>query len=1772
MKKRVLSFMLSISLVTVNLQPAFASDDLYVPEADEAGGYVEEYVPEVVDESGGYVEEYVPEVVDESGGYVEEYVPEVVAEPDPYVAEYVPEVADLSDAYVPEMAPATEAYVPEMAPTSEPYVEEYIPENTLSDEYYVPEEVPQAYTEAPVIETEPVITWSDCGQFPFVSTVTITDENGNPSNTSNFNRNGIINLSYSIDIPAGNYLAAGSIFTIPIGQFGIDEYIAEQPFGQMYGLNATWDLQYNVITIRVYENCNIVSNVYESINVHGVLPEEFRANPNINLISFGIAGRTYTAELYVNVVEETPAFNEETTNAFEGMNMPENVEQQEAFNSESLESNVNEEQTVFNEMPAVSELGETTLIPTLDEVPYSEEVAQTENLEEVSDADETETDENLEEVPYTDETEAEENPLTEETETEENLENVPLTDETEADEELMEISKQPKKMMLKNSRSGEIEWQNKGEFPYVTGVTISDQAGHDSTSSEFDKDLGIIIHYSFSIPNDQDILAGYMYTIPIPEAFNIIGDIPEDVIDDEYDFIKWELKDGVIIIRFYDDLELSNVSGHLNVQCWFDSNFIINKENHEVEFEIGGHTYVVDIHYDEYEIASSADVTKSAVSRWDESPIGQVTWTIKVTPDESTKTLAGVKIVDTFDRTLHDYVPGSLTLNGVSIPDSTLTFTETGFEATFPEDTTPGAKTIKYSTRMTKEYLYHSTDNKFTNKVSTYMPDNELSDEATAQIEVKRTKGSKKATSFDRATDTISWEIRVNYHKLDLKDVKIIDNFKGGEVIESSIKVDGVPATNYTLTDGCLTVNLGDISKEVVLTFDKKITDWSVFDTTDENFNITNEATVQAGDEILEELSYGYGGTHGVSDVDLSKEGTVKIDTTKGHYIAWTVNLNSSTSNNYQAINEPVEFLDNLTDGLTPCSPLKFTVFFTDGTSESIDIPLEDCYNESTREYRYSFTPLEDYINGRQIEPLCWYKFTFDTTIDKYRNENISNSVDVNVGNKQKESTATVKNEITTRSAIKKAGSYYYESRYNYFYWIISYNDDWSYSFKNPVIVDTLPEGHVPVGNSITIEDAGHNGWGATVPYGQTVNGYTVTYDPDTREITIAYDGYNARRLWIYLKTRYVGEGNPPKATNRATLTADNLESSLSASKSIEYESVPIIEKKSNYTEGDVIPWTVAFSPGGTDLGTLKLIDELPVGLSLDVSSVKLYNTDRNNSTGALVKKSQIAFDSSAIQYDSTTGLFEFIVPSTLNTTKSYILEFNTDVMDRSLNLKTITNSITLLGSTIQVVDVSEEVKVKVSAGEGDISGVDGSVKIHKVDKLTNEPLKNVVFQLLDANGDVISKAGWVTTDENGYAEFKKKLRLDRKYYVQEVRTISGYIYDDTMYEVEISSEDEDKTVEITIYNQPNTTSIEGEKIWDDANDQDGLRPESVTIKLLADGVEKDTAIVKASDNWKYSFTNLPKMQNGAEIVYTVDETAVPGYTKSIDGYNITNKHIPETVDVEGEKTWDDNNNQDGLRPGSVTVKLLADGVEKDTAIVKASDNWKYSFTNLPKNKDGVAIEYTVDETAVPGYTKSISGYNITNKHIPETVDVEGEKIWDDANNQDGLRPESVTVKLLADGVEKDTAVVKASDNWKYSFTNLPKNKDGVAIKYTVDETAVPGYTKSISGYNITNKHVPATVKVEGKKVKVEGKKTWADVNNQDGVRPESVTIKLLADGTEVDSKEVKASDNWEYSFTNLPKFKAGTEIVYSVDETAVPGYSKSIHGYNITNKYTPDT
>ena len=437
-------------------------------------------------------------------------------------------------------------------------------------------------------------------------------------------------------------------------------------------------------------------------------------------------------------------------------------------------------------------------------------------------------------------------------------------------------------------------------------------------------------------------------------------------------------------------------------------------------------------------------------------------------------------------------------------------------------------------------------------------------------------------------------------------------------------------------------------------------------------------------------------------------------------------------------------------------------------------------------------------------------------------------------------------------------------------------------------------------------------------------------------------------------------------------------------------------------------------------------------------------------------------------------------------------------------------------------------------------------------------------------------------TEANGWAGSFKDLDADKggtpiQYTVVEVTVPS--------YTSEVTG---DAASGFTITNSysPETVDVKATKNWEDANNQDGKRPTKITINLLADGEKVASKEIQAAADgtWTATFEKLAKYKAGKEIKYTVTEEAVAEYEATITDFTITNKYAPKEIDYKVTKVWNDANNQDGKRPESVTVQLykkvgVADPVAVEgkkltlTAKDKTDDNtWVASFTNLPQYEAGKEITYSIKEVDVPaGYESSVTGQVVTNNYTPKTVVLSGTKVWKDNNNQDGKRTTSVKVQILNGEKVVQEIEVSEKTGWKFESKKLPKYENGKEIKYTVKETAMTEYKATITTdkdgkYTITNEHTP-------EKTAVKGHKIWKDEDNKDGIRPASITVKLLADGKETgQTATVSETSGWTYEFTGLDRYQEGKEIAYTVEEVNVPdGYTASVEGYNITNTHTPE-
>lgn len=339
------------------------------------------------------------------------------------------------------------------------------------------------------------------------------------------------------------------------------------------------------------------------------------------------------------------------------------------------------------------------------------------------------------------------------------------------------------------------------------------------------------------------------------------------------------------------------------------------------------------------------------------------------------------------------------------------------------------------------------------------------------------------------------------------------------------------------------------------------------------------------------------------------------------------------------------------------------------------------------------------------------------------------------------------------------------------------------------------------------------------------------------------------------------------------------------------------------------------------------------------------------------------------------------------------------------------------------------------------------------------------------------------------------------------------------------------------------------------------LLGDGVAIRLHteSEGIDKENPLVKVYIAGNYSATRGGAIGSNGNVIIGVPD---------------------EDIEIKVGKEWNDNKNQDKIRPDSITIRLLADGKEVDFKTVTETDGWECLFTQLPKyNSSGVEIIYTISEDTVTGYKCEVSGdvtngFTVTNTPV---INFSVTKIWDDAENQDGIRPDLVTIMLVADNQETGKILVLNENNdWTGSFTNLDKYSSNKEIVYEVKEIDLHEDYKDNYDYDnntltctITNCHIP-------EKITIKSITKWDDEDDVDETRPDTITIRLLADGEEVDSKTVTKTDGWKWEFTDLDKFKDGEEIIYTITEDEVAGYESPVisgdmtGGFTITNVYKP--
>ncbi len=342
-------------------------------------------------------------------------------------------------------------------------------------------------------------------------------------------------------------------------------------------------------------------------------------------------------------------------------------------------------------------------------------------------------------------------------------------------------------------------------------------------------------------------------------------------------------------------------------------------------------------------------------------------------------------------------------------------------------------------------------------------------------------------------------------------------------------------------------------------------------------------------------------------------------------------------------------------------------------------------------------------------------------------------------------------------------------------------------------------------------------------------------------------------------------------------------------------------------------------------------------------------------------------------------------------------------------------------------------------------------------------------------NGDVVAREADVT-DENWEYIFEKVPIYDENEDIIKYTIVEDDIQNYELVETTKVQSDDIETY--ILKNRREKTKIIVRKVWDDFNNRDGLRPDSININVLCGLKLIKVQELNAKNNWQCEILVDKYDALNEEQQYIVVEDEIENYSSEKEILEVKDNtqtiqftNTQKTIAIEVLKTWIDNNNADNTRPDSITVQILNNNNMVAEHEITKDEMWKYTFVGLPKyDDDGNVITYEIKENAIDGYRLNNIDTNVlvTSENNLDTFELINEydktnikvnKIWDDFDNAENTRPEFITVQILNGESVVVEREITADDNWAYTFRNLNKfDEEGKEINYFVRETDLADY------------------------------------------------------------------------------------------------------------------
>lgn len=461
------------------------------------------------------------------------------------------------------------------------------------------------------------------------------------------------------------------------------------------------------------------------------------------------------------------------------------------------------------------------------------------------------------------------------------------------------------------------------------------------------------------------------------------------------------------------------------------------------------------------------------------------------------------------------------------------------------------------------------------------------------------------------------------------------------------------------------------------------------------------------------------------------------------------------------------------------------------------------------------------------------------------------------------------------------------------------------------------------------------------------------------------------------------------------------------------------------------IEYTVNINPAGRDLDPnsdrIVLRDELEFdnkySAYIDASSLKLYEYDssKENNRGNLIDSSRYQ-----VQMDTQNNILTITLPDELACVLVYQYDFD---VGKAASPR-IRNNVVLQG------EFSSDVDTAIDTTHSEAGVVRGKMSIFKVDgkdysmTLPGAKFKLSVFNPDTKSWDVIrnGESEEFVTNEDGEIDFTgtnkdKFLSAFNLYKVEEIKAPDGYELNKKPYYFSIYQADIKKTKQDAIDEMNNRkiftkSGINSSNVWFVPNNKEVsmyIPNDSNSIYVKKVWVDSDN---KETTNHPSSI-ELNLMQN----ILTPTGVTV-------------NTHIYVQYDWEENERVIDNQSLVVREGGSIKMTLpikCKPGEEVNNVVVEGATD--YSFSN--EDKDWGRVVLTINNVT-PNMNLNIKLAN--DYSTVEQVEYDYDKEYN-------------TDKRVI-----DTVTLNESNNWSYTWMDLPRQVDGHDCVYTLEEDVPSGY------------------------------------------------------------------------------------------------------------------